>query len=214
MMMGPAPALDSGLNTRRVIAFIVAVVAYGVIMWGFNAGLSDIISKKILGNIQTVDIQPQKEDEEKPPPPPPKLDVTPPPFVPPPDIMIEAPPVENTTAIQVVTQQKPVEAPPPAPVRKAVVVDPKPDTRHGGVTKPPFPLKERSAGHTGTVYVQVLILENGRVGDAKVQKSSGYPALDDSAVEEAKRNWRFLPGTEDGKAVQRWVVIPIVFKLE
>jgi protein TonB len=121
--------------------------------------------------------------------------------------------VESTTAIQVVTQQRPVEQPPPAPVRKAVSVPPKPDARRGGITKPEYPPSVRRAGGEGTVYVQVLVLETGRVGDARVQTSSGHPKLDEAVVAEAKRSWRFSPGTEDGKAVQMWVTVPIVFKL-
>jgi periplasmic protein TonB len=166
-----------------------------------------------LGNIQTVEIEAPKEEEEKPPPPPPKVDVAPPPFVPPPEISIEMAPSENTSAIQVTTTQRPVEAPPPAPVRKAVSVPPKADARRGGITKPEYPPSVRRAGGEGTVYVQVLVLETGRVGDARIQTSSGHPKLDEAVVAEAKRSWRFTPGTEDGKPVQMWVTVPIVFKL-
>jgi periplasmic protein TonB len=211
MMMGPAPYKAN--NSRLTILFIVVALLHVGMIWGLNAGLTDIIKEKMLGDIQTVDIQTVEEEEEAPPPPPPKIDTAPPPFVPPPDIVIESAPAENTTAIQVATNVRPVETPPPAPVRKAVTVPPKPDARRGGVTKPEYPPSVRRAGGEGTVYVQVLVLENGRVGDARVQTSSGHPKLDEAVVAEAKRNWRFNPATEDGKAVQMWVTVPIVFKL-
>jgi protein TonB len=142
------------------------------------------------------------------------VEVTPPPFVPPPDIMIETAPVESTTAIQVVTRERPAEAPPPAPARKAVVVDPKPDMRRGGLSEPEYPPSERRAGHEGTVTLQILILENGRVGEVKLAKSSGFPKLDEAAIAHVPRAWRFIPGTEDGKPTQRWVTVPIVFRLK
>jgi protein TonB len=210
-MMGSAPGATN--NTRRTVALIVVIAIHVVIVLGLNSGLSEIISSIVPSNLQTVEIEAPKEEEEKPPPPPPKVDVVPPPFVPPPEISIEMAPTESTTAIQVVTQQKPVEAPPPAVVRKAVSVPPKADARRGGITKPEYPPSVRRAGGEGTVYVQVLVLENGRVGDARIQTSSGHPKLDEAVVAEAKRSWRFTPGTEDGKAVQMWVTVPIVFKL-
>lgn len=211
-MIGIGPAPDTSRNSRRTIAFVLVVLVHIVIGYGINAGLGDIIQEKVLGNIQTVEIAPVVEEEDRPPPPPPKIETEPPPFVPPPDIIIETAPSENTTAIRVVTQERPVAPPAPAP-RKAVTVPPKPDARRGGVTKPEYPPSERRAGHEGTVYVQVLVLENGRVGDARIQTSSGFPRLDEAVVAEAKRSWRFTPGTEDGKPVQMWVTVPIVFKL-
>jgi protein TonB len=211
MMMGTPPGATN--NTRRTVAFVVVVIIHVVILYGLNSGLSDIIKEKLLGNIQTVEIEAPKEEEDKPPPPPPKVDVVPPPFVPPPEIAIEMAPTETTTAIQVTTTTRPVEAPPPAPVRKAVYVPPKADTRRGGITKPEYPPSVRRAGGEGTVYVQVLVLETGRVGDARIQTSSGFPKLDEAVIAEAKRNWRFVPASEDGKPKQDWVTVPIVFKL-
>lgn len=210
-MMGSAPGGTS--NTGRTVALIIVIAIHVVIVLGLNSGLSEIISSMVPSNLQTVEIEAPKEEEEKPPPPPPKVDVVPPPFVPPPEISIEMAPVESTTAIQVVTQTRPVEPPPQAVVRKAVSVPPKADARRGGITKPEYPPSVRRAGGEGTVYVQVLVLETGRVGDARIQTSSGHPKLDEAVVAEAKRSWRFTPGTEDGKPVQMWVTVPIVFKL-
>jgi periplasmic protein TonB len=211
MMMGPGPGAKN--NTRLVVGFLIVLVIHALGLYGLNAGLTDIIKEKLLGDIQTVEIEAPKEEEEKPPPPPPRVDVVPPPFVPPPEISIEMAPTENTTALVVTTTQRPPETPPPAPARKALSVPPKADARRGGITKPEYPPSVRRAGGEGTVYVQVLVLETGRVGDARIQTSSGHPKLDEAVVAEAKRSWRFTPGTEDGKAVQMWVTVPIVFKL-
>ena len=205
------PVQDTSRNTRRTIAFLVVVGVHVVMIWGLNSGLTDIIKEKVLGTIQTVEIAAPKEEEAPPPPPPPRPDVEPPPFVPPPDFVIETAPPE-TTAIQAPTTQVRPTEPPPAPApRQKVTVQPKPG--RNGLSLPEYPPSERRAEHTGTVYLQVLVLENGRVGDARVQTSSGYPKLDEAAVAHAKRDWRFTAGTEDGKGVQMWVTVPVVFKL-
>lgn len=207
--IGPPPA-DNTISSRRAVSFVIALLMYGLIMYGFNAGLSDIIKEKVIGNIQTVDIQAPQEEEDRPPPPPPRIDTAPPPFVPSPDIVIETAPVENTTAIQVVTQTR--QESPPAP-RKVATVQPRVNPRNP-LTQPEYPLSEKRAEHTGTVMLSVYVLENGRVGDVQVQKSSGYPKLDEAAIAEAKRSWRLLPGTgEDGKPAPMWVIVPITFKL-
>ena len=55
-------------------------------------------------------------------------------------------------------------------------------------------------GNQGTIDIEVYVLPNGRVGDARVVKSTGFEELDLAALAEAKRNWRLLPATRDGVA--------------
>jgi len=211
MMMGPAP--DTSANSRRTIAFFIIVLVHVLLLYGFNAGLTVSLTEKIFGPIKTEIIDEVKKEEDKPPPPPPKIE-TPPPFVPPPDISIEIAPTENTTAIQVTTTVRPTEPPPVVAPKQKVTLQPKVDSKRFPLTKPEYPPSEKRAEHSGTVYMQLLVLENGRVGEARVQTSSGYPKLDEAAIAEAKRSWRFVPGSEDGKVVQMWVTVPLVFKLE
>jgi protein TonB len=207
MMMAPAP--DTSSSTRRTLAFIAVVLVHAIIFYGFNKGISNILVEKIFGPMETKIIEEVKKEEDRPPPPPPKLEA-PPPFVPPPDISIEVAPVETTTAIQVTTTQRPVAAPPAPAERKAVTIPPKaPKT---GLSQPEYPPAERRAEHTGTVILSIYVAENGHVSDAKIQTSSGYPKLDEAALNEAKR-WRLTPGSEDGKPVGMRVTVPIVFKL-
>src|SRR5262245_16937574 len=170
MMMGPGP--ETTTNTRRVLAFFVVVAVHVILIYGINAGLTDVILDKVLGNLQTVEIAAPKEEEEKPPPPPPKMEA-PPPFVPPPEISIEIAPTETTNAIQVVTAVKPVEPTPQVVTRKVVTVPPK--TPKTGLTQPEYPVSEKRAEHTGTVMLAIQVLENGRVGEVRVQTSSGFP---------------------------------------
>jgi periplasmic protein TonB len=72
--------------------------------------------------------------------------------------------------------------------------------------RPPYPASARSKGHAGTVLVEFVIEENGRVTSAYVKKSSGWPELDQSAVSNMRR-WKFSPGKRDKRS------IPIIFQL-
>lgn len=96
---------------------------------------------------------------------------------------------------------------PPMPV----VIEPKIDTRRG-LSEPPYPASEIRQGHEGTVVLSLHILADGRVGEVKLERSSGYQKLDDSAMREARR-WRFIPGTSDGSPLAMWKQVPITFRL-
>jgi len=150
-----------------------------------------------------------------PSPPPPKIE-TPPPFVPPPEVAINIPQdVAPTTAITTVTNERPVAQPPiqkAAPVASAPSTSPKADPKRPP-TKPEYPAASRRAGEAGTVVLDLYILPNGRVGDARVRTSSGFPRLDEAAIKEAKRSWRFVPGTENGQPAAMWYSTKVTFNL-
>lgn len=209
-MMGPG--VNTSNNSRRTFAFIVVVVVHVLLIWGINAGLTDIIAEKVLGNLQTVEIAAPEEEEEKPPPPPPKMEA-PPPFVPPPDISIELPPAETTTAIQVVTNTRPVEAPPAPVVERKVVEVPPSFRRQPGTTDEFYPPASKRAGEEGSIIVAVHVLESGEIDNIEVKESSGFPRLDAGAVTYVK-TWRLKPGTRDGKPVAVTWRIRVTFKLK
>ena len=78
--------------------------------------------------------------------------------------------------------------------------------------QPPYPSTAKSRGEEGSVLLKAEILLNGRVGIVEVAQSSGYLALDESALEAVKR-WRFRPAQKGREAVVCWVNIPIRFEL-
>ena len=207
-----APA-DGSFLTRRTLVFLVIVLLHVGMVWALNSGLSQRVVQVVLGPIETRMIDEAPKVDEPPPPPPPKIE-TPPPFVPPPEVAIDIPmDVAPATAITQTTTTKPVAQPPIQPKAPAVPsTAPKVDPRRPP-TKPDYPASSRRAGEAGTVVLDLYILPNGRVGDAKVQKSSGFPRLDEAAVKEAKRSWRFVPGTENGKPVAMWHSTKVTFNL-
>lgn len=87
----------------------------------------------------------------------------------------------------------------------------------GGVTtptvlqevKPEYPAAKREAGIAGTVTLDCVVLPNGRVGDTRVTRALD-PELDRQAIA-ALRQWRFTPGSRDGKPVPVRVSVDIDF---
>jgi periplasmic protein TonB len=206
-----APA-DGSFLTRRTLVFVLIVLLHVGMVWALNSGLSQRVVQVVLGPIETRMIDEAPKVDEPPPPPPPKIE-TPPPFVPPPEVAIDIPmDVAPATAITQTTTQKPVAQPPIQKAPAVAATAPKVDPRRPP-TKPDYPASSRRAGEAGTVVLDLYILPNGRVGDAKVQKSSGFPRLDEAAVKEAKRSWRFTPGTENGQPVAMWHSTKVTFNL-
>ena len=93
-----------------------------------------------------------------------------------------------------------------------LIVEPQLDARYP-FTEPEYPGSEIRLGHEGTVLLALQILPNGRVGDVRIEESSGYARLDDAAAREA-RKWRMQPGTNGGTAMAMWKRVPIKFQLK
>jgi len=58
---------------------------------------------------------------------------------------------------------------------------------------PTYPLLARIQRHQGTVVVRFIIGSEGAVTKAWVQKSSGYPNLDQAAID-SQSQWKYKPG--------------------
>ncbi|MFZ5512688.1 MAG: energy transducer TonB [Pseudomonadota bacterium] len=78
--------------------------------------------------------------------------------------------------------------------------------------KPPYPMSARRNGETGKVVLKVLVTREGLAGRVELESSSGFDALDRSALETVKR-WRFTPATQGDEPVEAWVRVPIEFRL-
>ena len=96
--------------------------------------------------------------------------------------------------------------------RQPVEVLPEIDPRRG-LSEPIYPATLIRQGVEGTVVLAVQVLENGRVGDVRIERSSGELRLDESAAREARR-WRFVPGTRDGVPVVLWKQVPVTFRIQ
>jgi len=80
-------------------------------------------------------------------------------------------------------------------------------------TTPHYPRRSRRRGEEGLVILDVRILATGCVDEAIIVTSSGYPLLDNSAVN-AILEWRFNPALNADRPITVRRMIPIVFKLK
>jgi len=78
---------------------------------------------------------------------------------------------------------------------------------------PRYPAAARRAGEQGTVMLRVLVSREGTTARVEIDKSSGSPHLD-TAARETVRAWRFTPARRGAEAIESWVVVPVVFRLE
>lgn len=181
-------------------------------IWGFYTGLAGQLVQKIIPPVEIAQIDKPK-DVDKPPPPPPKLEEVKP-YVPPPEFVdIQAAPPENN-AISVVTQTKapppaaPVAAPPPRP-GTAARMDPRHPLKIGDDY---YPDASRRAGEQGVCVVDMTVATDGKITAEKIQRSSGFPRLDDACLK-AVHGQRLIPATEDGKPVEKTIALPIRWQL-
>ena len=203
--------------TKKLIGISVVVLIHAIVIYALLNGLG----KQIIAVIKELPIETKVIEEVKPPPPPPdapppppKLPAPPPPFIPPPEVQVAQ--QASANAISAVSNVQPVHqdmhpkvavAPPaqgPSVVR--AVVD------FSTCDKPDYPRNSLRNEEQGTVRIQFLIGLDGRVADSKVEKSSGFRALD-AAAKNALSLCKFKPGSVDGKPQQSWTAVDYVWKL-
>lgn len=77
---------------------------------------------------------------------------------------------------------------------------------------PPYPASARRRGIEGAVFIDARIGAGGEARELKLATSSGDTALDLAAID-AVRDWRFVPARRGEHAVEAWVRIPLIFRL-
>jgi protein TonB len=102
-------------------------------------------------------------------------------------------PVQGAVAIaqeaRLATPPPPVNQPPPRAVQF------NPTSGGGGVfPEPRYPPIALRNHYQGTVVIEFVVDESGKLRSVKVQKSSGYPVLDEEALGTITNRWRFPAG--------------------
>jgi len=202
------------------------VVFHAVLIYALLNGLGS----HIVAVFKQVPIDVAIIEEVKPPPPPPppppptkvvqappkSLAPPPPPYVPPPEVHVQttnAPTISAVTNVKPATTELPTSTAPAVVGGKAVAsVSTGPVTDFTSCDSPEYPLNSKRNEEQGTVRLAFLIGVDGRVVEAKVDKSSHYPALD-RAAKNALSLCHFKPGTLDGRPVQSWTAVDYVWKL-
>ncbi len=138
------------------------------------------------------------------------------------DISIE----EDITIPETTFRDNPVTDLPPPPVGGSVDVSSAPTftpyevapemtnrSQFQRVLMQRYPPTLRDAGIGGTVRVWVFIDENGNVKNVRVVETSGYPQLDQAAIE-AMGEARFRPALNRDQRVAVWVQFPVTFQVQ
>ncbi|HXN10733.1 MAG TPA: energy transducer TonB [Steroidobacteraceae bacterium] len=110
------------------------------------------------------------------------------------EIALETPP-QPAMRIPTTDEVHPEQAAPRSPSSPGIAVI------HG--VRPIVPAASIRSGERGIVLVAVLVDEQGRASELRVLRSTGYHALDQSAVA-AIRQWRFSVPRDGARAIRAW----------
>lgn len=128
-------------------------------------------------------------------------------------------PVIEATRSELPAPATPVASPPdikpapPAPPAAEPVSQARFDADYLKNPAPPYPPLSRRMGEEGKVILRVSVNPQGGADSVEIKTSSGSQRLDESA-QKTVRNWKFIPAKRGETAVQSWVLVPIIFKLE
>ncbi|MGH8227507.1 MAG: energy transducer TonB [Steroidobacteraceae bacterium] len=126
--------------------------------------------------------------------------------IPEPASIAAAPPRATQAAMPVAVVSRASPAPP------ARLAPPRFDAAYLHNPPPDYPLEARRLREHGTVLLRVEVSAQGRAVEIKIEHSSGWSALDASALDAVKR-WRFEPARRGSEPVAAWVLVPIEFGL-
>jgi protein TonB len=200
---------DSSYASRRGVALLGIIALHVVLIWAFANGFAKQGVRYVQTILQTNIIQTEKPKDLPPPPPPVDLKERPPVQVIAPDINISIP-TEAPPPIQQVTTQR-VEAAPPAP--RAIVPGTPLRPTYAPAVSDYYPDSSRRAGEQGRALVKVCVTAAGKLDNAEVTTTSGFPDLDGAAIKYAKA-MKFKAATSEGKPVESCSNLPVKFELK
>lgn len=128
-------------------------------------------------------------------------------------------PVLETTTSEAPAELAPMAPPPeiepapPAPPAPPALSPARFDADYLRNPPPPYPPLARRMGEEGKVILRVSVTPQGSAEAVEIRTSSGSSRLDEAA-QKTVRNWKFIPAKRGDVAVQSWVLVPIIFKLE
>jgi protein TonB len=212
--MPVTPTLGSGTSalrggttstTRRTGLFIVVAALHVLIVYGLMVATGVVHQPAFVAPLEAVFIpeatQPEPQPEVKI-----KPDIETPVAVdqPPPEVQFE----------EAVTPPSDVPVPASANAISGSQQQgaPAQDLKTANRVDPTYPPASRRAGEQGTVRLKVLVDTNGRPSNVAVTQSSGFPRLDEAAVQ-AVRKWRFQAATDGSKKIQAYTQVAVTFKL-
>lgn len=201
-------------QSKRLLGSLLVLALHAVLLWLIQSGLArqafTLTQESVVALLLT---------DAAPPPPPVVAPKTPPPKTLPPPVTqlptATTAPIITTPAVPATSNIAPV-----APSQSTAPSAPTPSIRTGAAiqpgascAKPDYPSASRRLEEEGTVSLKFLIGVDGRVLQAEIEKTSGFPRLDEAA-RNALSKCQFRPGTIDGKPEQSWASIRYTWRLE
>lgn len=215
--LNPTTTYQQRTKTKRLPSLMVVLVLHGILLWLIQSGLARQAITLTQESVEALLLT----DAAPPPPPPVAATKTPPPKTPLPPVIqppiaaatpvITAPtaPAINVTPTQSTAPTAPITPSAPSPsIRAGAAIQP-----GASCAKPDYPSASRRLEEEGTVSLKFLIGADGRVLQAEIEKTSGFPRLDEAA-RNALSKCQFRAGTIDGKAEQSWASIKYTWRLE
>jgi protein TonB len=123
-----------------------------------------------------------------------------------------APAADPTPAPAAPAAAAPAATPTPARETMQVSAPKNVPTLQCNFVKPDYPSMSRRRGESGTAYVHFVVGVTGKIESVELQKSSGYPRLDDAALD-AMRSTTCRPYIENGQAIRAARTQPYNFGL-
>ncbi|MFZ1990761.1 MAG: energy transducer TonB [Alphaproteobacteria bacterium] len=184
--------ISTGSAPRRLIGLCVGIFVPLATIFALNQGLKLNIVQKIT-ELAVVAVHSAPESQPMPTPPPPN-------------------PTFDSEAIDMPAPDIEVNASASGPTVTASVQTDVLARFRTSNSLPLYPeIAERNC-EQGTVALNLRIGADGRVADASVATSSGYPALDDAALK-AAHGWQFTPARQNGSAVESTITQIVKFDL-
>ena len=215
---------DNGNKAGKfaLVAGLHALIALGIV----NMMNGKVLSLPKLPDPVTVFTTPEPVVPPPPPPEPPQpveRVASPDIVVPPVDVVITPPPIIDT--VRTTHEADPTPRPPQplqtqATVQPAATSSPNSGTvrsialaEASGCATPEYPARAVRNGDSGTVVLALLIGTDGRVTNARVQKTSGSRDLDKAALN-ALSLCQFKPAMNNGVPEAGWGQLAFVWSLE
>lgn len=190
------------VNPQRIAGIVFVGLLHVAVIYAIASGLAVKFVKQLPHDL-TAEVIPVSQEKPSPPPPQPQLQQPELPTVAPP--VIDIPNQTSAPTISVQTAQQPQSTAPASSAASGL------SSTH---TTPPYPEMERRLGHEGTVTLRLAISADGSVTSAQIEKSSGFPALDQEAVDWVTAHWRYKPAIQNGQPVASATEAAVVFNLK
>lgn len=123
----------------------------------------------------------------------------------------EPAPIELTESIETVTAE-PVAAGIVENEPEEALVEPNFQADYLRNPVPSYPRIAKRMGEQGEVLLRVLVDVQGKPREIKLHASSSFERLDKAALDVVQR-WSFVPARRGSRAVEAWVIVPIIFSL-